>query len=224
MRRVESATGNEGSEADRAAFREVRGKLGQAFFTEKTSYPPNDLFAALLHAPRVTLGLIELGGALRNLGGVGADNEVALPDDFVEFVAFVVFTQIHEEAISRGHAFAYRRPMFNHVPRAAQSGMRPEAIQALRSHDDGALLPKELELAKFVRAVLDGSVDDQCWAHMQDRLGARRTIETASYALLNFYFCRLESALGLKDATEEELDALVKECIRSHRGSGDLSL
>ena len=59
---------------------------------------------------------------------------------------------------------------------------------------------------------------------MQDRLGVRRTIETISYVLLNFFFCRLESALGLKDATEAELDARLQETLRSHRGSGKLSL
>jgi hypothetical protein len=224
MKRVESATGSEGSEADQAAFREVRARLGQAFFTEKTDYPASEVFGPLLHAPRVALELIELGGALRSLGEVGGDSKAALPEDFVEFVAFVVFTQTHEEAVSRGHPFAYRRPMFNHLPRAVQSGLRPEAIQALRSHDDGALLPKERELAEFVRAVLTGSVDDERWARMQDRLGPRRTIETISYALLNFFFCRLESALGLQDATEEELDARVEEYVRSHRGSGELSL
>ena len=198
--------------------------LGQAFFTEKTSYPANDLFGPLLHAPRVALKVIELGSALRSLGKIGADSEASLPDDFVEFVAFVVFAHMHDEAVSQGHEFAYRRPMFNHVPRAVESGMRPEAIQALRNHDDDALLPKELELAEFVRAVLTGSVDDRRWAQMQARLGPRRTIETASYALLDFFVCRLESALGLQDATEGELDALVKETVRSHRGSRDLSL
>ena len=224
MSRVASATGNEGSEADRAAFREVRATLGQAFFSEKTDYPPNDVFGPLLHAPRVAQKLIELGGALRNFGAAGGDGQRALPEDFVEFVAFVVFTQIHAEAVSRGQAFAYRRPMFNHLPRAVESGLRPEAIQALRSRDDAALLPKERELAEFVRAVLAGSVDDQRWARMQDRLGARRTLETVAYTLLNFFFCRLESALGLKDATEAELDARVKECTRSQRGSKELSL
>jgi hypothetical protein len=224
MKRVESATGNEGSEADQAAFREVRATLGQAFFTEKTKYPASDVFGPLLHAPRVALKLIELGGALRNLSEVGGDSEAALPEDFVEFVAFVVFTQLHDEAISRGHGFAYRRPMLNHVPRAVKSGLRAEAIQALRNHDDDALLPKERELAEFVRGVLTGSLDDHCWAQIKDRLGSRRTIETASYALLNFFFCRLESALGLEDATEEELDARVEEYVRSHRGSGRLSL
>lgn len=224
MSRVQSASGNEGSEADRAAFREVRARLGGAFFTEKTSYPPSDLFGPLLHAPRVALKIIELGGALRSLGEIGGDTEASLPDDFVEFVAIVVFTHMHDEAVSEGRAFAYRRPMFNHLPRAVAAGMRPEAIQALRDRDDRALLPKELELAEFVRAVLTGSVDDRRWAHMQDRLGTRRTLETASYALLDLFVCRLESALGLQDATEEELDALVTEYLQSHRGSGKLSL
>jgi hypothetical protein len=224
MSRIASASGNEGSEADRAAFREVRAMLGQAFFTEKTDYPASDVFGPLLHAPRVAQKLVELGGALRNLGDVAGDGRGGLPEDFVEFVAFVVFTQIHADAVSRGHPFAYRRPMVNHLPRAVQSGLRPEAIQALRNRDDGALLPEERELAEFVRAVLTGSVDDRRWAQMQNRLGARRTIETVSYVLLNFLFCRLESALGLKDATEEELDARVEGWVRSHRGSGRLSL
>ena len=223
MSRVAPATGNEGSEADRAAFREVRAMLGRAFFTEKTKYPPDDLFGPLLHAPRVAQKVIELGGALRSLGEVGADGE-GLPDDFVEFVAFVVFAQLREEAVARGRGFAYRRPMFNHLPRAVESGVRPEAIRALLEHDDDALRPEEIEVAAFVRAVLAGSVDDGRWARMQDRLGPKRTIETASYALLDFFACRLESALGLQDATDAEFDALLKDYLRSHRGSGRLSL
>jgi hypothetical protein len=224
MSRVDSATGNEGSEADRAAFREVHAMLGQAFFTEKTRYPPGDLFGPLLHAPRVAQKVIELGGALRSLGGRGADAGAALPDDFVEFVAIAVFAHMQGDAVSQGRAFAYRRPMLNHVPRAVTAGMRPEAIQALRRHDDAALRPEERELAAFVRAVLAGSVDDAAWARMQERLGARRAIETACYALLDFFVCRLESALGLRDATEAELDALVDGYLRSHGGSGKLSL
>ena len=222
MSRVKSATGSEGSEADRAAFREVRAMLGQAFFTEKTRYPANDLFGPLLHAPRVAQKVIEMGSALRSLGEIGAES--ALPEDFIEFVAIAVFTHLHGEAVSAGRAFAYRRPMFNHLPRAVAAGMRPEAIQALRSRDDSALLPKERELAEFARAVLTGGVEDDRWARMAERLGARRTIETASYALLVAFVCRLESALGLQDATDAELDALVDEYLRSHRGSGKLSL
>jgi hypothetical protein len=222
MRRVDSATGTEGSKADQAAFREVQAKLGQAFFTEKTRFPPSDLFGPLLHAPRVALGVLALGSALRNLGDAGAD--ASLPEDFAEFVAFVVFAQLHGEAVARGRGFAYLRPMFNHVPRALQAGVRPEAIQALRRDDDDALLPKERELAGFVRAVLEGSVDSAGWTRMQDRLGARRTIETASYALLDFFVCRLESAFGLDDATEQELDALLKESARRAPSGRDLSL
>jgi hypothetical protein len=222
MSRVASATGSEGSADDRAAFREVQARLGQAFFTEKAKFPPSDLFGPLLHAPRVAQKVIELGGALRNLGEAGT--EAALPEDFVEFVAFVVFARLHAEAVAEGRAFAYQRPMFNHVPRAVQSGMRAEAIQALLDHDDDALHPAERELAEFVRAVLAGSVDDACWARMEARLGTRRTIETASYALLDFFVCRLESALGLRDADRAELDALVQQSIREHRGTGKLSL
>jgi hypothetical protein len=223
MRRVESATGSEGSPADRAAFREVQARLGQAFFTEKTRFPPSDLFGPLLHAPRVALGVLELGGALRSLGQSGADADASLPDDFVEFVAFVVFAQMREEALARDRDFAYRRPMFNHVPRALRAGVRPEAILALRDRDDAALLPKERELAGFVRAVLDGSVDEAGWARMRERLGTRRAIETASYALLDFFVCRLESAFGLQDATERELDALLEEA-RGGPARRDLSL
>jgi hypothetical protein len=224
MRRVDSATGPDGSATDVAAFHEVKARLGQAFFTEKTRYPPNDLFGPLLHAPRVALGILELGGALRSLGEPGADTNASLPEDFVEFVACVVFAQMCEEALARGSAFAYRRPMFNHLPRALKAGVRSEAIQALRRHDDTMLLPRERELAEFVRAVLAGGVDDHGWARMQERLGARRTIETASYALLGFFVCRLEAALGLRDATDAELDALVADSARDHPGSRDLSL
>lgn len=223
MSRVAPATGNEGSEADRAAFREVRALMSGAFFTEKTKYPPDDLFGPLLHAPRVAQKVIELGGALRSLGEIGAGGEVSLPDDFVEFVAFVVFAQMREEAVARGHRFAYRRPAFNHLPRAVESGLRPEAIQALLAHDEAGLRPEEQELAAFVRAVLAGSVDDALWERMQQRLGPRRTIETAAYALLDFFVCRLESALGLEDASEEELDARLKAYLRSQRGSAEPS-
>ena len=224
MGRVEAASGKEGSADDQASFREVRARLGQAFFTEKTKFPPTDLFGPLLHAPRVALKIIELGGALRSLGEPGADEGASLPDDFVEFVAFVVFAEMESDAVSRGHEFAYRRPMFNHVPRAVGAGVRPEAIEALREGDDRALLPKELELARFVRAVLAGDVGAEAWSGMQARVGTRRTIETASYALLDFFVCRLEAALGLQDATPDELDACIEACTPAQRSARDLSL
>lgn len=210
MRRVEPATGSEGSAADRAAFRAVHEKLGGAFFTEKTTYPPSDLFEPLLHAPRVAHAILELGGALRSLDDADADGG-SLGDDFAELVAFAVFAEMHHDARDRGCAFTYLRPMVNHVPRALRAGMRPEAIRALVDRDDAALRPAEREVATFVRGVLAGDVDDACWKAMHSRLGARRTIETASYALLDFFVCRLEAAFGLRDATREELDQLVKE-------------
>jgi len=210
MRRVEPATGSEGSPDDQAAFREVHARLGGAFFTEKSQYPPSDLFGPLLHAPRVARAILELGGALRDLGVPSGDGG-SLNDDFAELIAFAVFARMHAEAVQQGRAFAYLRPMINHVPRALRSGTRREAIRALVDGDDGALLREEREVAEFVRAVLAGSVDDVCWSRMQAQLGPRRTIETASYALLDFFVCRLEAALGLPDATREELDLLLKE-------------
>jgi hypothetical protein len=224
MSRLDSATGLEGSASDRAAYETVQKMLGQAFFTEKAKYPAGDLFGALLHAPRVAQKIIELGGSLRNLGEPGADGGTALPDDFMGFVAIVIFTDLGREAVAAGHAFAYRRPLYNHIPRATDAGMRPAAIAALRAGDDAALLPKELELARFVRAVVGGSVDDELWKRMLDRLGPQRTLETAAYALLDVFVCRLESALGLRDATEAELDAAVTQAARIHKSRGDLSL
>jgi hypothetical protein len=109
--------------------------------------------------------------------------------------------------------------MFNHLPRAVASGVRPESIRALLRGDDAALCPEERELAEFVRGVLTGSLDARCWARMQERLGPRRTIETACYALLDLFVCRLESAFGLEDASEAELAAQLEECLRGQRGS-----
>ena len=197
--------------------------LDQPFFSEK-KYDPSDLFGALLHAPRLTQKLIELGSSIRSLGAVGDEAEAALPTDFVEFIAFVVFTELHTEARARGSAFAYTRPMVNHISRAVESGIRPEAIHALRARDDGALLPEELELAVFARSVLGGEVTDALWTRMTARLGPRRAIEAASFVLLDFFMCRLESALGLADAPEQEVDELLREYTEKYRGTGGLSL
>jgi hypothetical protein len=225
MSRVASANGPEGGSAsDRAAFDEVRKRLGQAFFTEKAAkYSPQDFFGPLLHAPRVALAILDFGGALRNLGVPGSPTDAALPEDFVEFAALTTFTWLGEEARTRGSAFAYRRPFLNHLPRALGAGLRPEAVDALRRGKDAELLPRERELAGFVRAVLAGSVDDAGWARMAERLGPRRAIETAAYALLAFLACRLESALGLDDATDDEIDALLNASPRGD-ASRDLAL
>ena len=56
---------------------------------------------------------------------------------------------------------------------------------------------------------------------MQARLGPRRTIETASYALLDFFVCRLEAAFGLQDAPRAELDALLQQAVQGARSRGD---
>ena len=43
----------------------------------------------------------------------------------------------------------------------------------------------------------------------------------ASYALLDFFVCRLESAFGLQDAPRAELDALLRESVQGARSRGD---
>ena len=222
LSRVTPAREADVRDTERDALTSVRAMLDQPFFAEK-KYDPNELFDGLLHAPRLAQKLLELGASLRSLGAVGNDGD-RLPTDFVEFIAFVVFAELHQSAVERGSAFAYRRPMYNHVSRAVESGMRPEAIQALRTGDDESLTHEERQLAAFVRAVLAGDVTDETWKHMVDRIGERRTIEAASFALLDFFVCRLESAFGLVDAPDQEVDEVLEAYIERFRGKGGLSL
>ena len=221
--RVTPVREDEVRSSERSAYDAVRSMLDQPFFTEKSKYDPSDLFDALLHAPQLTQKLIELGGSLRSLGAVGEDGDL-LPTDFVEFITFVVFTDLHSEALRRGSAFTYTRPMYNHVSRAVEAGMRPEAIDALRSGDTTALLPEETELVRFVRAVLAGEVTDEIWRSMVDRVGQRRAIESTAFVLLDFFMCRLESALGLSNAPESEVDQVLGEYMDQYRGKNRLSL
>ena len=219
MSRVASANGTEaGSASDRAAFDEVRKRLGQAFFAEKAKYRPSDLFGPLLHAPRVALAILEFGGALRNLGEPGAPTDAALPEDFVEFAALTTFTWMQ-----RGGARArvrVRLPAAAAEPpaartrrgRAARGGRRRSAAASTpTSSRASASWPRSYAPCSPAASTTTG------WARMRQRLGTRRTIETASYALLAFLACRLEAALGLRDASDDEIEALVKASPRGDR-------
>jgi hypothetical protein len=98
-----------------------------------------------------------------------------------------------------------------HVPNAVASGVRIEAIEALRDGRDEDLDDYERQLAQFVRQVIGGTVTDESWAGMRDKLGSdKAVVEYTFHILLLNTHVRLLQAFDAPDVSREELDTMLE--------------
>jgi hypothetical protein len=99
-----------------------------------------------------------------------------------------------------------------HIPDAISVGIRPDAIRALYNHRDDLLTEDELLLTQYIRQVVDGTVDDETFDRMTERLGERGVVEYTMFITILWMTMRQFQALGQQDYTDEEMMALIDEC------------
>jgi hypothetical protein len=108
-----------------------------------------------------------------------------------------------------------------HIPDAISVGVRVEAIKALRSGNEHELTEGEQLLASFVRGVVDGSVSDELWQVMEQRMGTRGLVEYAAFILWLQWTIRMEQFLGMPNPPDEEIDKIISEYESGERGLPD---
>jgi hypothetical protein len=154
----------------------------------------NEYFGALLNSPPLAAGLVQLGRAVREGGRRGAHSDAER--ELVDIVYSV--------------DFGYNAILYLHIPDILACGVRPEAIEALRSGREERLDAGERQIVAHARAVAGGTVTDEQFAALAERLGHRGAVEFT--VLCGFLVCtfRLWQALGVSERSDAEVDGLLR--------------
>lgn len=97
-----------------------------------------------------------------------------------------------------------------HVPDAVAAGVRLEAVQAFRSGHEEDLNDEERLLARYIRQVVSGTVDDGTFEAMRQRLGERGVVEYTGFILWLQWIIRMMQALGVNDPPDAEVDEVIR--------------
>jgi truncated hemoglobin YjbI len=98
-----------------------------------------------------------------------------------------------------------------HIPDALSTGMRMEAIEAIRYGHEEDLTDDEKQLATFIRQAVSGTVTDESWDGMEKRMGTRGVVEYTGFILWLQWIMRMMQALKVNDPSEEEIDKLIAD-------------
>ena len=155
---------------------------------------PARYFEAILNAPSLAEGIVRLGTLVREgqLRGSYTDAERELVD--------VVY----------GEDLGYRGHYTVHIPDAFAVGVRPEAIEALRTGREERLTENERQLVDHARRVAAGEVTDESSSSIRERFGERGAIELTIFCGFLLMTLRLWQALGVPDMESGEVDALIR--------------
>jgi hypothetical protein len=155
---------------------------------------PAKYFEALMNAPELAAAIVRLGQIVR-----GGQVRGTYSDADRELVDMVLGVDMKCNAIFTVH-----------IPDAIAVGVRVEAIQAIRQHNEALLTEDERALTAHIRAVASGSVTDQSYAWIRDRLGDRGALEYTVFIGMLVMVIRLWQALGVPEPTDAEIDDLVQ--------------
>lgn len=98
-----------------------------------------------------------------------------------------------------------------HLNDAISTGVRIEAIEAIRKGHEEDLTDDEKQLADFIRRVVGGLVDKESWEAMETKLGERGVVEYAIFILFLQLTIRLMQAVGCESISDEDLDTMIAE-------------
>jgi hypothetical protein len=103
---------------------------------------------------------------------------------------------------------------YGHIWDAVAVGVRPEAIKALRQGRDEDLTREELQLARYIRQVLRGTVTGDSYRAIERRLGRRGAVEYTALITFLIMTIRNMQAFGTQDAIPRDfVDDLIDRVI-----------
>jgi hypothetical protein len=153
-----------------------------------------DYFGALLTSPRMCAIAARMGTFVRTAG----EREGSYSHADREFVDQVLSADFKTNVV-----------MDLHVRDGLAAGVRMEAIEALRHGHEEDLDEDERLLARYIRAVVSGTVEDELWDAMIARMGARAVVEYSGFILWLNWIMRMMQLLRTSDPSDEEIDALI---------------
>jgi hypothetical protein len=169
-------------------------------------------FGALLNSPPMCAMASQMGATFRDVGNRPGSYSHADR----EFVDQVLAAEYKSNVVQNVH-----------IIDAVKSGVRIEAIEALRARDDSALTEDELLLTKYIRGVIKGKVSDTIYKKMEKRMGTRGMIEYAGFIMWLTWIMRMMETFKTGTLTEKEVDDLIAQARTLstekewHGGGGD---
>lgn len=169
-------------------------------------------FGALLNSPPMCAMASQMGATFRDVGNRPGSYSHADR----EFVDQVLAAEYKSNVVQNVH-----------IIDAVKSGVRIEAVEALRARNDAALTEDELLLAKYIRGVIKGKVPDTIYKKMEKRMGTRGMIEYAGFIMWLTWIMRMMETFKTGTLTEEEVDELIAQARKLsaegewHGGGGD---
>lgn len=151
---------------------------------------------ALLHSPAFSR-LLELGGQTVRTRGLDPDT---YSHSDREFVDQVLSADLKTNCINGLH-----------IPDGVAAGVRLDAIKALRHGHEEDLTEEEAFLTAFVRGCVNGTMTDELWDRMVERLGLKGTIEYSLFTNYLLMTIRNIQVLTGSEPSDEEIDALIAD-------------
>jgi hypothetical protein len=177
-----------------AVLERQKGLFGGSFDPELEAIDVGPYWGSLLNSPRMTAIAGEMGNFVRTAGeraGGYAHWERELVDQ--------VLSADWKTNVVQGL----------HIPDAVSTGVRLEAIEALRYGREEELNDDERLLVAFIRAVVGGTVDDLQFQAMRDRLGERGVVEYAGFIMWLAWIIRMMQTLRIPEPSDAEIDAVI---------------
>lgn len=164
---------------------------------------------ALLHSPAFSR-LLELGGETVRTRGFDRDTYSHADREFVDQV---LSADLKTNCINALH-----------IPDGVAAGVRLEAIKALRYGHEEDLTEDEAFLAAFIRACVSGTMTDEIWDRMVERLGLKGTVEYALFTSYLLMTIRNIQVLTGHEPPDEEIDRLIADLESGDREVPDFTV
>jgi hypothetical protein len=165
-------------------------------------------FGGLLASPPVCALACEMGVFVRNAG----NRPFTYTHAQREFVDQILCKDLKTDNV-----------LYFHILDAVSAGVRIEAIKAIREdREEEVFNDEERLLAKFIRMVLSGTVDDETWAQMEELFGSERgVVEYCNFVLWLHWIMRMMNALGTNPSAGQDIDQLIDDLASGRREPPD---
>jgi hypothetical protein len=109
-----------------------------------------------------------------------------------------------------------------HILDAVSAGVPISTIRAIREGREGDLSEEEQLLAKYIRQVMSGTVDDETWGRMEALFGSERgVVEYSGFILWLNWIIRMQQALNTGAESDVEIDQLIDDLESGARKAPD---
>lgn len=161
-------------------------------------------FAAMLNSPLVARAMSDLGAVYRTRG----ETPGGMTHADREWVDMVLCSEVGVLWV-----------VYVHAPDAVASGVRAEAILAVVQGLEETLTDDEALKARFIRAVIRGTMTRDLYRAVERELGMRATVEVTAFTGHLLKAMRLKQAWGVPDITRDQLEEFVQALV-----NGDVAL